>query len=56
MFYCPSNNLLIYLHLDEPVQSNQKDDAADIWKQPVKIDQDKTNDEQLDSYFADLLQ
>ncbi|KAH8556122.1 FRA10AC1-like protein [Umbelopsis sp. PMI_123] len=41
---------------DEPVQSNQKDDAADIWKQPVKIDQDKTNDEQLDSYFADLLQ
>ncbi|KAG2188685.1 hypothetical protein INT44_003824 [Umbelopsis vinacea] len=41
---------------DEPAQSNKKDNAAAIWKQPIQVDQDKTTDEQLDSYFADLLQ
>jgi hypothetical protein len=43
-------------HLDQPVQSDQKDNAAAIWKKPIQVDQDKTTDEQLDSYFADLLQ
>jgi hypothetical protein len=30
--------------------------VASVWKTPVKIDEEKTTDDQLDSYFADLLQ
>lgn len=44
------------IFLDQPGKSDHKDNAADIWKQPIQVDQDKTTDEQLDSYFADLLQ
>ncbi|GAB5591327.1 hypothetical protein Unana1_06227 [Umbelopsis nana] len=41
---------------EKPLQKQEKEDAAAIWKMPIKIDEDKTIDEQLDSYFADLLQ
>jgi protein FRA10AC1 len=52
--YCERSTDNIYL--DQPAKSDHKDNAAAIWKQPIQVDQDKTTDEQLDSYFADLLQ
>jgi hypothetical protein len=37
-------------------EEKMKEEAASIWKMPVKVDEEKTTNEQLDSYFADLLQ
>lgn len=49
-------NVVSYLEETARQTKDKSEEAASVWKTQIKVDEEKTTNEQLDSYFADLLQ